>query len=263
MKNTLSITLFVFFSAAVSAQYPAFRETVKLNWELEYSLQGRSRTKTAKARVPGAVQLDIAAAEGYGDYYFGENWKDYLWMEEQFFSYKTTFAKPEVDSTERLVFVSKGIDYAFEILLNGEKLLHQEGMFTPVELDLTDKVRQNNELRIRILPAPKMQKEPTDHTQAAQSVKPAMSYGWDMHPRLIPSGIWDETYLAIKPLSHINDAQMRYRLSENLRNVKIDVTVAGANLQGNNVIWKLRDQNDKIIIARVINPDSDEILIGA
>ena len=37
--------------------------------------------------------------------------------------------------------------------------------------------------------------------------KPAVSYGWDFHPRLIPLGIWDETYIehtsqsvAIKPV---------------------------------------------------------------
>ncbi|MBS3772144.1 MAG: hypothetical protein V5A47_13700 [Bacteroidales bacterium] len=35
-----------------------------------------------------------------------------------------------------MFFVSRGIDYEFEIHLNGKKIHYQEGMFTPVELAL-------------------------------------------------------------------------------------------------------------------------------
>ena len=68
----------------------------------------------------------------------------------------------------------------------GKILLHQEGMFTPVRLDLTDLLKEQNELQVKIRPIPKMHGEPADRNQAAASVKPAVSYGWDWHPRLVP-----------------------------------------------------------------------------
>lgn len=87
--------------------------------------------------MPGAVQLDIARKEGYGPYYYGENWRDYLWMEDREFVYVGQFIKPGLKDGERVIFHSLGIDYKFEITFNGKKLLSQEGMFTPVRLDLT------------------------------------------------------------------------------------------------------------------------------
>ena len=45
------------------------------------------------------------------------------------------------------------------------------------------------------MPPPKDKNCPTaDRSQAAQSTKAAVSYGWDWHPRLIPTGIWHDTY---------------------------------------------------------------------
>ena len=56
---------------------------------------------------------------------------------------------------------------------------------------------------------------------------------------------------------------MYYTLNENLTEAGIRVTVEGANFPGNNLIWKLRDERDKIIVAKVIKPESNEIVIDA
>jgi beta-mannosidase len=78
------------------------------------------------ATVPGAVQLDYAAAQKWGPFYYAERWKDYLWMEDVYWTYRTKFTKPDLTAGNKLFFVSKGIDYEFEILLNGEKIFYQE-----------------------------------------------------------------------------------------------------------------------------------------
>ena len=49
---------------------------------------------------------------------------------------------------ERLFFFSKGIDYQFEIYINNEKVFAQEGMFTYVNVNLTDKLKDDNVLKI-------------------------------------------------------------------------------------------------------------------
>ncbi len=218
------------------------QDPLKLEWSVEYTKDDNSgELLKAAATVPGAVQLDIAKAEGYAPYYYAENWRDYLWMEDHEFVYVTNFLKPSMENGEHLVFHSLGIDYEFEITFNGEELLHQEGMFTPVRLDLTSRLKVNNELRIRIFPIPKKHPEPADRSQASASAKPAVSYGWDWHPRLVPSGIWDDTWLEILPGSHLEEVSVQYTLSEELDKAFIRVEAVGRNLGGCRVAWTLTD----------------------
>lgn len=220
----------------------------ELKWELGYSSTADAQPgKWIPAAVPGAVQLDIAKADHYAPYYYAEHWKDYLWMEDYYYTYRSIFSKPELSAKERLFFISKGIDYQFEIYFNGERVLEQEGMFTPVSLDLTSRLKGTNTLAIKVFPAPKLKNAPATREQASHSVKPAVSYGWDWHPRLIPLGIWDETYLEVQPVSFINDVYVNYQLNSDLTKADISVQVTGTNLQGNSYHWMLRDKNGKIV----------------
>ena len=246
----------------LQAQYSPYANKIRLDWELEYKLPGKSRTQVTEATVPGAVQLDIAREEKYGPYYYDDNWKDYLWMEDQYFTYRTEFERPSTGSDARIFFVSGGIDYEFDILLNGKKLLHQEGMFTPVSLELTGDLSENNVLEVRIYPVPKMHQAPADRSQAAQSMKPAVSYSWDWHPRLIPSGIWQESFLEIRQESYIMEALIHYTLDKDRSAALIDLDITGVQLQGQEVIWKIRDANDQVVASKIIKPDSDQLRIS-
>jgi len=224
-------------------------EQVKLTWELGYSKDSDTHpSKWIPAIIPGAVQLDIARAEKYQPHFYAEHWKDYLWMEDIFFTYRTSFNKPALSSGNRLYFTSLGIDYEFEIILNNEKILHQEGMFTPVSIDLTDKIKDKNQILVKIFPVPKLHTSPVDRSQASQSAKPAVAYGWDWHPRLIPLGIWDETYLEIHPSARIEDMHIDYQLDERLTKAMIDLNLEGRNLKGTRYAWKLLDEEGKEVL---------------
>jgi beta-mannosidase len=262
IKRTLIITILV-ISASLYAQFSPYSNKVQLDWELEYNLPGKSRTRVTEATVPGAVQLDIAREENYGPYYYDDNWKDYLWMEDQYFTYRTEFEKPSTGNDARIFFVSGGIDYAFDVLLNGEILLHQEGMFTPVSIELTDDLSEENVLEVRIHPVPKMHPEPADRSQAAQSMKPAVSYSWDWHPRLIPSGIWQESYLEIRQESYIREALIHYTLDKDRTGAFIELDITGTQLQGQEVIWKIRDASDQVVASKIIKPVSDKLTISS
>ncbi|MGE5395395.1 MAG: glycoside hydrolase family 2 protein [Candidatus Saccharibacteria bacterium] len=220
-----------------------------LKWELAWSkTMDGPLSKWIPATVPGAVQLDIAKAEKYQPFYYAEHWKDYLWMEDDFYTYRTSFKKPDLSSEERLAFISKGIDYQFKIFLNDKELWSQEGMFTPVNLDLTDYLKENNELRILVYPAPKAHTNSVDRSQAAHSVKPAVSYGWDWHPRLIPLGIWDDTYLEVQSASHIDDFHVNYTLNEDLTKADIQLQMEGRKLEEAPFVWILKDENGKEVL---------------
>ncbi len=192
------------------------------------------------ACVPGAVQLDWAAAQGWGDPHVADRWNDYGWMEDCFWRYRTVLALPPRDAGERVVFVCGGVDYRFRVCLCGETLHEQEGMFAPFELDLTDCAHDGDTLDVLVFPAPKSHATPVDRSQANQSCKPAVSYGWDFHPRLIPLGIWRPTFLEIRPANHLRRAEVLYELSEDLAHAEIRLD-AETSLSGpEQVRWTLQ-----------------------
>ena len=85
---------------------------IDLKWQVGFSkVENESPENRAPAAVPGAVQLGWAKARGWGDYTYGDNWKDYLWMEDVYWSYITKLEIPEMSNDQRLFFVCKGVDY--------------------------------------------------------------------------------------------------------------------------------------------------------
>lgn len=215
-----------------------------LNWSVGYSENKETApAQFIPATVPGAVQLDFAKARNYGSHAYAENWKDYLWMEDNYYTYKTSFKKPKIGSDERVYFISKGIDYEFDIFINNKKIFSQEGMFTWVRLDLTDELSDNNELKIILHPIPKSRPVPLDRSQADHSVKPAVSYSWDWHPRLVPLGIWDDTYLEVQKTAHVDDVWVDYELNEKLDEAKINVSINGRNVGNTSYRWSISDKN--------------------
>lgn len=230
-----------------------------LDWEIGYHQQAaESPAKWIPATVPGAVQLDVMKAENYKQpYWYGDNVLQFDWMEDWFFTYRTTFKKPDLAAGQQLYFYSKGIDYHFKVILNGEALLEQEGMFTYVDIDLTGKLKDNNELKIVLRPVPKLQPAvpfvkglETYRQNARESAKPAVSYGWDWHPRLVTRGIWDETFLAVRNVSHITGASVSYRLNDELSAADIQLTVEGQALEGTSYKWSLKDDKGKVVLEK-------------
>lgn len=234
---------------------------IALDWELGYTPPGKEGSlKWVPSQVPGAVQLDVARAEGYGPHEFGENWKDYLWMEDVYFTYRSSFPRPDLAPHEKLYFISSGIDYAFEIQLNDTPLHFQEGMFTPVKVDLSEALEEENVLEVTIHPIPKKHPEPADRTQVTESAKPALSYGWDWHPRLVPSGIWDETGLLVQGTPCVEDVHVAYTLSEDLRQAAITLEISGGGLEACQLQWTLWDPEGTLVKRARISPGHSFIL---
>ena len=186
------------------------------------------------ASVPGNIQLDFITAhpEFAGDLNFGLEHRKMLPLEPYSWLYTTTLDRlPEPG--EKLWFVTEGIDYIWSLSLDGEEFYEHEGMFSKVELCLSDllgeRLRSGAEFAVKIHPHPMLYKEsperPRHRSQAAQCVKPPVAYEWDWHPRVIPSGIWDDTYFETRTDAHIFDAEARYVLSDDLSRADVEFTV--------------------------------------
>ena len=155
-------------------------------------------TERIPATVPGATALDYAKAKGYAPYYFGTNFRDYDWMENEYFIYETELDF-RADKNEKAYLCLDGVDYEFEVRINGETVFHKEGMFTPSRIDVSAYNGKKSLLEVVIYPIPKYENARRKGTrdEAAACVKSPAQYGWDWHPRLVPSGIWKDAYLEI------------------------------------------------------------------
>ncbi|MCK8061626.1 MULTISPECIES: glycoside hydrolase family 2 protein [unclassified Fusibacter] len=223
-----------------------------LEWSVGYSeIDGAKPKEFVSSTVPGAVQLDWAKAKGYKPYIVADNYKQFTWMEDVYWIYKTTINKPEINDDERIYFISKGIDYKFRILIDDEVVHRQEGMFKWVEIDITEKIKTQSEIQIIIDPVPK-QEGAVGRDHADQSCKPAVSYGWDWHPPLIPSGIWDETYIEIRSKYHLRETDLTYVISEDLKTANCTLKL-NSKEAGQSILFLMKDAEGKVVHEKQIN----------
>ena len=106
------------------------------------------------ATVPGNVQADYAAANGFRDVMFADGCRQFERLENDDWEYRARLSY-HAGPDEGVWFVSLGIDYRYDVFLNGNRIYQYEGIFKPVELDLTDRLTGNDEIRIHVYPHPK------------------------------------------------------------------------------------------------------------
>ncbi|MBQ5840861.1 MAG: hypothetical protein IIW40_02785 [Clostridia bacterium] len=196
----------------------------ELNWQVGYMQQADGTpVEWMEATVPGAVQQDYARHHKWPPFYEGANVKQYSGLEDYYWLYKAplSFSLAE-DECATLCFTA--IDYRYAIRIGGETLVEGEGMFSPVKVDVTSYAGKAATVEVLIYPAPKANETGT-RAEAKESCKAAACYGWDWHPRLISMGLWDEAYLAIEPVCHIDELEAAYVLSDALDSCAVRVSV--------------------------------------
>ncbi len=198
--------------------------TKRFSWTLSHVTDGKEvEGDTIPARVPGSIGLDYATAKNYPPYYYEKNYELFRWMEDEYFLYKTTLDF-KVEKGEYAYLHFGGVDYEFDITVGGKTLHHGKGSVTPVALDVTEFSGKNVPLEVLIYPIPKAPDAPRKNTRDEQreSFKSASSYGWDWHPRLVPSGIFDDVRLEIHAAAPLTmDAS--YRMSDALDRADVSV----------------------------------------
>ena len=179
------------------------------------------------AEVPGNVQFDYGRMMGWGDISVGENVRRFRETEDWFWEYRSTLHY-SAGQGEQAVLVLEGVDYRFDVLIDGVEQLCHEGMFSRVELPLKGCAGQ--ELVIRIHPHPKRESAQfEDRQQADQCVKPPVCYEWDWHPRMLVSGLWQDAYVETRMADWIARCEPFYTLSEDLTcaDIRFETECAG------------------------------------
>ena len=218
-----------------------------LNWKVGFCENyGEEPNKYFAAAVPGAVQLDYAKEYGLPDYNRGLNFKQYRPLEDLFWVYKTEYDASELSGDKKLFLILNGVDYSYEVYANGERLCGYEGMYKRQRIELTRFAGKNIEIKVILQPVPKstlpgVHKDTRD--EANQCCKPAVSYGWDFHPRLVPLGIWEDAYILETVCSSVPQPRFSYKLSHDLKTA--DITLESGGLPETD--WEFRSPDGSVI----------------
>lgn len=176
--------------------------------------------------VPGNIQEAYGAAMGFPDVNFGDNCKLYEALEDDGWLYRAQISC-DVEPGQRVFFVTKGIEYEYEVRLGGKRLAYHEGMFSPLELDITEELENSRTLEIYIYPHPKREGADVCRDQADQSCKPAVEYNWDWHPRLLVSGLWNDTYIETRGSGFLSRCEVTYELDADLKGALVTFELDG------------------------------------
>lgn len=181
----------------------------------QYDPDGIVKHALFPVEVPGNIQYDYAKYIGIEDLQYASEVKRLEETENYYWEYRCNLSFKAPAARERIFLVAEGVDYQFDILLDGEKIHSQEGMYTPVELDLTEIARPGALLQFIIYPHPRRPGPYLSYRDLAdQSCKPPVVYGWDWNPRLLISGLWQPCYLETRDHGYIRSCEPFYTLNE-------------------------------------------------
>lgn len=180
---------------------------------METGQELRGITPWVDCTVPGGAALAMYRA-GYIDYpYFEMNSLKCEWIENKWWMYQTTFARPAI-SGKRYRLLFHGVDYDAMIYLNGVLLGEHKGMYESFSYDITRIFEENETLTLKVL----IRHAPDEMGQIGKTSetftqKSRFNYKWDFSTRLVNLGIWrkveivaDENY-GIQDISVTSDVE--------------------------------------------------------
>ncbi|MBC7320950.1 glycoside hydrolase family 2 [bacterium] len=181
-------------------------------WDLYFGPQGevknideaKEKFQHIKANVPGDVYLDLLNAGLIEDPFFGRNHLNLRKFEFYQWWYEKEFEVPEELLNKRFKLIFYGIDTISTIWLNGKLLGETTNMFVEYEFDVTGLLKEKNQLVVKIDSPLLWAKEKNyeaisisweGRDEALWLRKAQHSFGWDIAPRIVSSGIWKDVEL--------------------------------------------------------------------
>jgi len=170
---------------------------------------GTTKVEWLPAQVPGHVHLDLQAAGVIGDPFYRLNEIGVQWVDRADWSYQTTFDWTAIPDYGKRVLRFEGLDTVCSLFLNGEKVAEHDNMHVPLEVDVTDKLKEGeNHLRIDFQSAVNVgearmaaYKEEKGYGVIDRLLersfvrKVQCMFGWDWGPRLVSAGVWKPVQL--------------------------------------------------------------------
>ncbi len=210
----------------------------KKSMELGQELKGI--TDFIPAVVPGGVHFDLWKNGIIENPYYGMNSLKCEWIEHRWWMYRTTFEKPEITDEQTIRLVFEGLDYEVMIFLNDTLLGEHKGMYTTFSCDITDLIRDKNNLFLVFKGIPDEMGQ-IGYTSKTFTQKSRFNYKWDFGTRLVNIGIWEKPYLLIEEAVHLTDIYVYTDVVEEQGIIHVEGSL---------------DRNEEVMI-RVLDPDGE------
>jgi beta-mannosidase len=189
------------------------------------------------AVVPGDVHLDLMRAGKIADPFVGLNSLDQRWIEEKEWWYRREFVVPEKVRGRRMELQFGGLDTFATVWVNGKPAGKHQNMFVPCSFEvsrLLDCGHRNTVAVCLSSPLKAVKGKSTDGLVCAfearerlHARKAQMSYGWDIAPRVVTTGIWRPAYLVARGDVSIGDVCIRTEsLSDQSATISLDITLS-------------------------------------
>jgi len=191
-------------------------------WNLsgqEQGIENAQSIKNIEADVPGCVQLALARVGILpDDLYMGENILSAEKFETWEWWYEKSFVAPEERENVYLVF--EGVDCIAEYFINEVNIGHSENMFVSHEFEIGKYLKNGeNSIRVHIL-SPVLAAHDVKYDisafqswcgSAVETVirRAPHSYGWDIMPRAVTSGIWRGVRIEVRDKVRIDQLYCR------------------------------------------------------
>jgi beta-mannosidase len=148
-----------------------------------------------EAPVPGSVQQALLNAGLLPDWNVGLNYRQAEWVENRDWIYQARLPDEWLREGKQLRLRCAGLDYAGEILVNGQKVCDFANSFLPCIVDLKPFFKPSgNLLQVWFQPPPRWLGQ-FGYTSEIKQWKPRFNYTWDWTIRLVQTGIWNSITL--------------------------------------------------------------------
>ena len=197
MNRTALLLLVFCFSLMNNICYGQV-ERIELN--KNWTFQKHGYTNWTEAIVPGSVQSNLLRLGEIDDPHFADYEKKLAWIEEEQWIFKTNFKVEKQNKKQKFELVFNGLDTYAEVYLNGELILSADNMFRKWTIEVTEQLKEDNELKI-VFTSPKEYHKgnpyfknnslPNDGVpERPLSRKAAYQFCWDWGPKITTIGIW-------------------------------------------------------------------------
>ena len=203
------------------------------------------------APVPGSVQMALLNAGVIKDWNVGLNARESEWIENRDWIYQVSVPDEWIREGQEIRLHCAGLDYAGEILLNGQPVKPFEGSLIPHSVDLKPHLKPSgNLLGIRFIPPPRWLGQ-FGYTSRMKEWKPRFYYTWDWVSRVVQTGIWDAVTLEVIRGAEIE--QLHCTTDADLTSGKGQLNLRGSVKGGDRVRVTLKD-HEQVIRTQELSP---------
>lgn len=162
------------------------------------------------AKVPGCVQTSPFGVP-LTELYRGVRVREVQWMQKCHWVYRRQLQVPKAGEDQEVRLVFAGLDYSYQVYIDGKQLVAGEGMFHAVVIPLDFAQGKRVQVEVRFAPPPQTREEGWESTKAQ------FGRGWDFAPELRTIGIWDDVWLEIVPRLRVESAFIETHLQNSQR----------------------------------------------